>query len=85
MTPPLTQMQRDAIRAMLSSVGSTGRLPTVRALGEAVGTRSCGTAHRLAKGLRDRGIVTPGPPVTFAAACFKGFRFDPESGLERVF
>lgn len=81
----MSQRQRDALRYITARLTEAGRIPTTREIKRELGIKSMSTAHRLRHGLIARGIVTNGEPPTVNAVAFKGFRFDPQSGLERVF
>lgn len=85
MMKPISEPQRAAIRVMLDALGDRRCMPTCRELSASLGAYGPATGHRLISGLRARGLVTGGARPTFSAACFKGFKFDPENGLQRVF
>lgn len=85
MHPPISTRQRQAVRAFLERVGDCGCLITDQELADRLGLKTRSAAWTLRHGLAKRGLVTLGPCPTFHAALFKGFRFDPETGLQRVF
>lgn len=81
----MTYRQLQAMRFVLDRLSAGGGLPSTREIKSGLGLSSMSAAHRLRRGLVDRGLIVSQDPPVITAKVFKGFTFTPEGGMCRVF